>query len=103
MIKITDKARAYLIGKLNSRIEKYVYLKVKGGGCSGFKYEWSFTDDESLGEVIEQILVLDKISEMFVIGSTLDYIDDIGSSQLKFVNPNASASCGCGESFAYAR
>jgi len=103
MIEITEKAKKYLIEKLRARNERYIYLKVKGGGCSGFKYEWSFTNDASLGEVIDEMLVIDQVSEMFVIGSTLDYIDELGSSQLKFVNPNASASCGCGESFAYAR
>ena len=44
--------------------------------------------------------MIDKIAEMFVIGCTVDYVKEFGGSYLKIVNPNAKASCGCGESFA---
>ena len=55
------------------------------------------TDD---GTLIDDILVLDKLAEMYVIGCTVDYVKEFGGSYLKVVNPNATASCGCGESFA---
>ena len=79
---------------------KYAHLAVNGGGCSGFQYKWDIVEDDSLGTVIDDILVLDQYAEMFVIGCTVDYVQEFGGSYLKVVNPNATASCGCGESFA---
>ena len=92
MIKLTENAEAYLrkVGDL------HVSLNVKGGGCSGFQYEWGTTDKEpTVGN-----LWLDPMAEMFVFGCTIDYVEELGGSYLKVVNPNATASCGCGESFA---
>ena len=57
-------------------------------------------DEEKDGIVIENFLVVDKIAEMFVLGCTVDYVREFGGSYLKVVNPNATAQCGCGESFA---
>ena len=92
IISITDEARDYLakVGAPN------VSLAVKGGGCSGFQYEWGTTDKEPT----VANLWLDPMAEMFVIGCTIDYVTELGGSFLKVVNPNATASCGCGESFA---
>ena len=53
-----------------------------------------------MGDPIEGVLVLDPMAEMYVAGCTIDYVKELGGSYLKVVNPNASASCGCGESFA---
>ena len=91
-IKLTDSAKNYLasVGKPN------VSLTVKGGGCSGFQYELGTTDQDA---VIGN-LWLNPIAEMFVFGCTIDYVQELGGSYLKVVNPNAKASCGCGESFA---
>ena len=73
-----------------------VSLSVKGGGCSGFQYVWDTTADEpTVGN-----LVIDPMAEMFVLGCTIDYVSELGGSYLKVINPNATASCGCGESFA---
>jgi len=92
MVTVTDSAREYLkqVGQPN------VWLSVKGGGCSGFQYEWDVTDKEP---TIAN-LAIDPIAEMFVVGCTIDYVSELGGSYLKVVNPNATASCGCGESFA---
>ena len=80
--------------------KKYAYLSVNGGGCSGFQYDWKTVDDTTDGTLIEDILVVDNIAEMYIIGCTIDYVKEFGGSYLKVVNPNATASCGCGESFA---
>ena len=91
-LSLTDSARDYLlkVGQPN------VLLSVKGGGCSGFQYEWGVTDKEpTVGN-----LWLDPMAEMFVFGCTVDYVEELGGSYLKVINPNATASCGCGESFA---
>ena len=92
MIELTERATEYLkkVGKPN------VSLTVKGGGCSGFTYEWGTTEEKAtVGN-----LWLNPIAEMFVFGCTIDYVEELGGSYLKVVNPNAKASCGCGESFA---
>ena len=57
-------------------------------------------DDEKDGIVVDDILIVDKIAEMFVLGCTVDYVREFGGSYLKVINPNAKAQCGCGESFA---
>ena len=92
IIKLTDSARDYLakVGAPN------VSLSVKGGGCSGFQYEWGITDKEAT----VANLYLDPMAEMFVFGCTIDYVTELGGSYLAVKNPNATASCGCGESFA---
>jgi iron-sulfur cluster insertion protein len=90
-LQVTQNAKEYLknVGKPN------VSLAVKGGGCSGFQYEWGVTDKEPTVEN----LWLDPMAEMFVFGCTVDYVEELGGSYLKVLNPNAVAQCGCGESF----
>ena len=92
MVTLTDSAKEYLksVGKPN------VLLSVKGGGCSGFQYEWGTTDKEATVEN----LYIDPIAEFAIFGCTVDYVEELGGSYLKIINPNATASCGCGESFA---
>ena len=92
IVNLTDSAKDYLksVGKPN------VSLSINSGGCSGFQYEWGVTDKEpTVGN-----LWLDPMAEMFVFGCTVDYVEELGGSYLKVINPNATASCGCGESFA---
>ena len=100
MIQITDSAKDYLTSMTESESKRFAFLSVLGGGCSGFQYKWELTDKEEDGIIVDDILVIDKIAEMFVIGCTVDYVKEFGGSYLKVVNPNAKASCGCGESFA---
>ena len=100
MIQITDSAKEYLTSMTESERKRFAYLSVLGGGCSGFQYKWDMIDDEKDGIVVDDILVVDKIAEMFVLGCTVDYVKEFGGSYLKVVNPNATAQCGCGESFA---
>ena len=100
MITLTENAKNYLTATTEKNGRRYAYLGVLGGGCSGFQYEWQMTDETDKGVLIEDILVLDKLAEMFVIGCTVDYVQECGGSYLKVINPNATAQCGCGESFA---
>ena len=100
MISITDSAKKYLDEVRNN---DHVTLGVKGGGCSGFQYVWDFKKnrpDVNWSKPYNDALVLDPMAEMFVAGCTIDYVNELGGSYLKVVNPNATASCGCGESFA---
>ena len=100
MITLTENAKNYLSTTTKAHDKKYAYLAVNGGGCSGFEYEWDMTNDLEKGTLVENILVLDRTAEMFVIGCTVDYVTEFGGSYLKVINPNATAQCGCGESFA---
>jgi iron-sulfur cluster assembly accessory protein len=101
MLKVTEKATEYL--KSVTPAGDYVTLGVKGGGCSGFTYVWDHKSkwpDVKWSEPINDILVVDPIAEMFVLGCTVDWVNELGGNYLKVINPNATASCGCGESFA---
>ena len=100
LLKLTSSAKEYLE---DIRKDDYITLGVKGGGCSGFQYVWDFKKnwpDVNWGDPIEGVLVLDPMAEMFVAGCTVDYVKELGGSYLKVINPNATASCGCGESSA---
>jgi iron-sulfur cluster assembly accessory protein len=100
MVTLTDKAKDYLTEMVWAQDKKYAFLSVNGGGCSGFQYKWDMLDEATDGQLVDEILVVDRIAEMFVIGCTVDYVTEFGGSYLKVINPNAVASCGCGESFA---
>ena len=95
MITITEKAKEYMQSVSNGG---YVTLAVKGGGCSGFQYVWGLSETKD-NEVIDNILLLDPMAIMYVIGSKIDYITELGGSYLAVVNPKATAQCGCVESF----
>jgi len=100
MVTLTKKAKDYLTEMVWTKDKKYAFLSVNGGGCSGFQYKWDMLDEATDGQLVDEILVVDRIAEMFVIGCTVDYVTEFGGSYLKVINPNATASCGCGESFA---
>ena len=99
-VKLTNSAKEYLSIMTEQNSKNYVHLSVSGGGCSGFQYDWKYTDSANDGILIDDILVLDSMAEMFVIGCTVDFVQELGGSYLKIINPNATAQCGCGESFA---
>ena len=93
---LTERAKEYL-HKVSD--DGYVTLGVKGGGCSGFQYTWGLSETKTNDEIIDNILLLDPMAIMYVIGSKIDYITELGGSYLAVVNPKATAQCGCGESF----
>jgi iron-sulfur cluster insertion protein len=108
MISITDSAKKQLIDLCESNKKWGVKLAVKGGGCAGFSYDWSFIDQESEVLSDDEIIdleqakfVVDGMSLMFVLGTELDYKREIFGSSFVFENPNAKSSCGCGTSFAF--
>ena len=76
---------------------------VTGGGCSGFQYGFSFDDvveeDDTRIEKGGANLVVDSLSLQYLQGSTVDYIEDLTGSKFIISNPNATTTCGCGESF----
>lgn len=79
-------------------------LAVEGGGCSGFQYKFELADaadgDDLTVETDGVTLVVDPMSLDLVAGSMVDYVESLGGAAFKVENPNASAGCGCGSSFA---
>ncbi|WP_425374319.1 HesB/IscA family protein [Lichenihabitans psoromatis] len=104
---VTISARAAAqVNKVLSREAPGSYLRiaVNGGGCSGFQYAFDIVverDGDDL--VIERdgaSVLIDPVSVGFLEGSKIDYVDDLIGQSFKIDNPNATASCGCGTSFA---
>jgi len=95
------KVKSLVEEEENPNLKLRVY--VTGGGCSGFQY--GFTFDEELAEDDTVIsnqgvdLVVDPMSYQYLVGSTVDYTEDLKGSQFQVTNPNASSTCGCGSSF----
>jgi iron-sulfur cluster insertion protein len=79
-------------------------LSVDGGGCSGFQYKFGLADavepDDSISETQAVRLVVDPVSLDLVAGCIVDYVESLGGAAFKVENPNATAGCGCGSSFA---
>ena len=87
-------------GKLESH---GLRLKVIGGGCSGLRYELAFddrvTENDTELEVGGVRVLVDEKSALYLVGTTLDFVDTLQESGFKMLNPNAKTTCGCGESF----
>ena len=100
MIKLTDNAIEHLTNIAKDNNKKFVRLSIKGGGCAGFGYEWSFEDEETKTDaVIKDVLLVDRMFELYLLNMELDFKKDIFGSQFVFNNPMAKSSCGCGTSF----
>mgnify|MGYP002717065244 CR=1 FL=1 len=99
---ITDSARAKIKEVLDT--DQWVRVSIEGGGCTGMKYRFDLiqkTDIEQDDLIFQDdLVVVDPISLNYIQGATLDYVSDFASSFFSFQNPNATAKCGCGSSFA---
>jgi len=107
MIEITEAAAARIKDLLDrdGKLQSHgLRMKVVGGGCSGLQYELSFDDQVKENDaVLEQGGVrafVDEKSGLYLAGSRLDFVDTLMESGFKIENPNASNTCGCGQSFA---
>jgi iron-sulfur cluster insertion protein len=105
-VKVSERA-ARRIGEILAREGQpclKLRISVSGGGCSGFQYDFALDDQAEEGDVaIEQggaKVVVDGMSLMYLLGCELDYVEDLTGSYFRVSNPNATASCGCGNSFA---
>ena len=78
-------------------------ITVLGGGCSGFQYKYDFDAKTAANDLVfikgTASVVIDDISIGFLTDSKLDYVEDLGSAGFEIKNPNATAKCGCGNSF----
>ena len=107
MVSVTETAKK----KISSLLEEegmgrdaYVKVGVSSGGCSGLSYKLDFTNDRSEGDkLIEDNgvkILIDKKSLLYLVGTVLDFSGGLNGKGFTFNNPNASRTCGCGESFA---
>jgi iron-sulfur cluster assembly protein len=106
MIQISEAASAH-IRKLMVKqgiTEGGLRVGIKGGGCSGLSYTFSWEKESRLGDEVFDgpggtRIFVDKKSLIYLTGTTLDYDTALMGKGLHFINPNAKASCGCGTSF----
>ena len=106
MITITEKAK----GKIDDLIQSgemdasyFLRVSVEGGGCSGLSYKLDFDNEEKKGDQFFEDrgirIALDMKSFLYLAGTELDFTDGLNGKGFNFHNPNASRTCGCGESF----
>ena len=76
-------------------------IAVKGGGCSGFKYDFSFDNKVDENDLKHQNIVVDKSSLDMLKGSEVDFAEDLIGTSFKISNPKTKSSCGCGVSFSF--
>ena len=108
IITVSEKARIQIQKLLEEqKLNKETYflrVGVKGGGCSGMSYELGFDNIPQEGDnIIEDKsikIAIDKKSFLYLFGTELDFSDGLNGKGFQFINPNASRTCGCGESFA---
>lgn len=103
-VDLTESAIRHLERLIEKEGKPVVRLKVKGGGCAGFSYLWEMSDSKEFDDEIIQLsngdLAIDSASLLYVIGTTIDFVEETFGSYLQIRNPNVTSSCGCGESFA---
>ncbi len=96
-----NKAKVLIEEEQNANLKLRVF--VTGGGCSGFEYGFTFDEDrEDDDSAIEQngvLLLIDPLSYQYLAGAEIDFREDLQGSRFVVTNPNASATCGCGNSF----
>lgn len=106
MISLTPKAaeKVKQIQAEEGLTEPGLRVRVVGGGCSGFSYDLFFEDETTeMDRTIESEgvqLFVDMMSYQYLEGTQIDYVESLTGNGFKFINPQASATCGCGSSFA---
>lgn len=106
-IKVSDKARERINQLLSEenldKTTHFLRVGVKGGGCSGLSYVLDFDDNLQEGDSVSEDngvkVVVDKKSLLYLFGTELNFSDGLNGKGFEFINPNASRTCGCGESF----
>ena len=105
-MQLTDGAIHKILSLKSKESESEILnlrVYVTGGGCSGFQYGFSFDnridEDDTCIEKEGANLVIDSLSLQYLQGSTVDYVEDLMGSKFIISNPNATTTCGCGESF----
>ena len=99
-IKFTDKA----LKQINSLLSKkdkgsFFRIAIKGGGCSGFQYDFSFDNSANDDDLQQDNILIDKTSADLLKGSEVDFVKELIGDSFKINNPQSKSSCGCGVSF----
>jgi iron-sulfur cluster insertion protein len=103
---VSERA-AQRIGEIlasEARADLKLRITVSGGGCSGFQYGFALDDRDEDGDIAVERegakVVIDGMSLLYLMGCEVDFVEDLTGSYFRVNNPNATASCGCGNSFA---
>lgn len=104
-IALTDVAAAKVAALLaqEGRDDLYLRVAVQPGGCSGLRYQLYFDDRNQEGDIAREFgavkVVVDKMSDPYLMGATIDFVDTIEKQGFTIDNPQAQGSCACGDSF----
>lgn len=107
MVTVSEQAKNKIIelkAKEGKTEKDGIRVSVEGGGCSGLMYDLQFDTSEKAGDHVFEDngvkVFVDKKSLLYLLGTELDFSDGLNGKGFQFKNPNASRTCGCGESFA---
>ena len=99
-IKFTDKAIKQINNLLVEKAKgSFFRIAIKGGGCSGFQYDFSFDNKAEQDDIVFNNVLIDKKSAELINGSEVDYVSELIGESFKITNPQSKSSCGCGVSF----
>ena len=99
-IKFTDKAIKQINHLLTQKDKgSFFRIAIKGGGCSGFQYDFSYDKSMEKDDLKFENVLIDKTSADLLKGSEIDYVSELIGEQFKITNPQTKSSCGCGVSF----
>ena len=99
-IKFTDKAIKQINNLLVQKAKgSFFRIAIKGGGCSGFQYDFSFDTKAEQDDLVFNNVLIDKKSAELLNGSEVDYVSELIGESFKITNPQSKSSCGCGVSF----
>ena len=99
-IKFTDNAIKQINHLLSTKDKGFFFrIAIKGGGCSGFQYDFSFDKEPQNEDLKYEKILIDKTSADLLKGSEIDYVQELIGNSFKINNPQTKSSCGCGISF----
>ena len=99
-IKFTDNAIKQINHLLSSKDNgSFFRIAIKGGGCSGFQYDFSFDNSANDDDLQQDNILIDKTSADLLKGSEVDFVKELIGDSFKINNPQSKSSCGCGVSF----
>jgi iron-sulfur cluster assembly protein len=106
MITVSEAAKAHALDLMqadNRPADTFIRVGVEGGGCSGLSYKLEFDNQMKEGDQVFEDkgikIVVDRKSFLYLVGTELEYSGGLNGKGFVFKNPNASRTCGCGESF----
>ena len=103
-VTVTERAAARIRQIVaGEAVARMLRVSVEGGGCSGFSYKFDLVGKAEPDDIVIErsgaTVLVDAVSVPYILGSELDFVDDLIGASFKVQNPNATAACGCGTSF----